>query len=290
MKTGFVHLTDGRQLEYIDNGLASTRALVLHHGSPIEMHIWDSTMQWLTERGVRAIAYTRPGYGESTRNPERTVIGNNSDLEAVLTHLGVTEFVSVGWSAGGPPALASGLLSGCRGVAAIASPAPFDGEGLDYFAGMPEDFARESAISSQSVDAAFEFKQATVDGLRSLTVEGFVEGFRERPAYAEFEQRYQASFQELVDSLQRGLTPDALAYAEDDHSFLKPWGFDLTSLTVPVGVWLGDHDEFIPPGHATWLAEHIPNADLHLLTDQNHISIVVEYRDEILNTAIAALD
>ena len=56
----------------------------------------------------------------------------------VLDHLGAERAWVVGWSGGGPHALACAALmpDRVRGTALIASVAPYPAEGLDYLAGM----------------------------------------------------------------------------------------------------------------------------------------------------------
>ena len=286
---GFVELQDGRKLEFIDNGLESNKAIVLHHGSPMEMLYFQGLLASLAARGVRAIAYTRPGYGESTRHPGRSVIDNNADLAAVLSHLNISQFVSLGWSAGGPPTLASTLLDGCLGVSVVATPAPFDQPDLDCFAGMTDSFAAECRACSTNIAASFDFKQAHISDVLALTPDLLLTAFSNRPAYAKYEAGYKTMACDLSTSLMRGVSPDAMGFAEDDYSWLKPWGFNVYSINTPVQMWIGDTDEFIPVSHAQWFAKHVRNIDLHILEGQDHISIMVEYVDHILEGALSLL-
>ena len=103
-------LSDGRALDCTDNGVSSKSALILHHGTPTSMAVWGTWLAATAEEGIRSIAFTRPGYAGSDRKVGHTVISANNDLEEILNHLEVENFVSVGWSGGGPYALASGLL------------------------------------------------------------------------------------------------------------------------------------------------------------------------------------
>lgn len=286
---GLLQLSDGRQIEYLDNGVGSERALVLHHGSPCEAFFWTTTLKQLASKGVRAVAYTRPGYGESTRLPDRNLIDGNRDLAAVLEHLDVAKFVSVGWSAGGPTALASGLLDGCHGVVAVASPAPFDADDLDFYDGMGADFAEECAATVMDLDTAFKYKQEHTEGLKSLSVEDILGGLAPRSSRPEFYAEYRVLGHDLLTTLKRGLTPDAMGYTEDDRSFLKPWGFYPGALSVPVQIWLGRNDPYVPVAHAEWLHEHINDSELHLLEDHDHISTWVEHCDQFLADAIETL-
>ena len=286
---GFVELQDGRKLEFIDNDIKSEKAIVLHHGSPMEMLYFEGLVDSLAARGVRAIAYTRPGYGESTRLPNRNVIDNNSDLATILANQNIAQFVSFGWSAGGPPALASTLLENCRGASVVATPAPFDRPDLDGFAGMTDAFTAECRACSSSVDSSFAFKQAHIDDVKALTPELLLSVFSNRDASAKYETEYKTMAHDLSKSLMRAIDPDTIGFAEDDHSWLKPWGFDTEAIDRPVQMWIGSHDEYIPVAHAEWFGNHVRAVDLHILEGQDHVSIMVEHFDQILDSAISLL-
>ena len=56
-----------------------------------------------------------------------------------------------------------------------------------------------------------------------------------------------------------------------------PWGFDLSSIRVPVLYWHGKQDRFVPFGHGVWLASRIPGVEARLTDDDGHITLS-EYR------------
>ncbi len=91
------------------------------------------------ERGLRVLRYDRAGYGGSTPNPGRAVADVVPDMEDMLDALEVDRYVSLGGSGGCPHSFACGALSQrCLAAAAIAAPAPYPAEGLDWLAGMGE--------------------------------------------------------------------------------------------------------------------------------------------------------
>jgi pimeloyl-ACP methyl ester carboxylesterase len=61
---------------------------------------------------------------------------------------------------------------------------------------------------------------------------------------------------------------------------------DLARIGVPVWSVLGEHDEFIKPEHAAYLAETIPGASLHMLPGVSHFAPV--QRPEVFNGAMLA--
>jgi pimeloyl-ACP methyl ester carboxylesterase len=47
-------------------------------------------------------------------------------------------------------------------------------------------------------------------------------------------------------------------WADDDLAHIRPWGFDVDEITVPVLVRYGATDVLVPPAHGEWLAAHVP--------------------------------
>jgi pimeloyl-ACP methyl ester carboxylesterase len=42
---------------------------------------------------------------------------------------------------------------------------------------------------------------------------------------------------------------------------------------VPVSIWQGRDDRFVPITHGEWLADHVPGARSHLLESEGHTSL-----------------
>ena len=75
---------------------------------------------------------------------------------------------------------------------------------------------------------------------------------------------------------------------DDDMAFIRPWGFELASIRVPVHVWQGRHDRMVPYAHGPWLASHIPTAIPHLFDDEGHLSLGVTRFGDILDALVAS--
>src|SRR5712671_7318572 len=132
---------DGRTLAIEEAGAPGGRPVLVHNGTPNSRHLFGPAAADAAARGLRLIGYDRPGYGGSTPQPGRTVADCAADVRAISAELGIDRLAMWGHSGGGPYALAcAALLPDLVAAAAtLASPAPFDGEGLDYFAGMSQD-------------------------------------------------------------------------------------------------------------------------------------------------------
>ena len=90
-----------------------------------------------TKLDLRLVTRSRPGYGGSPPRPLQDrmprIVDDIPDIVAILEKLEIDEFVVVGWSGGGPRALACAAMlpERCRAAATLAGLAPFDAEGLE---------------------------------------------------------------------------------------------------------------------------------------------------------------
>jgi pimeloyl-ACP methyl ester carboxylesterase len=105
-----VRLGDGRVLDVVSAGPASGDALFLHSGTPSGAVPYLHAVEVATARGLRYVRYARPGYADSTRQPGRSVADCAPDVAAIADALGLQRMYTIGWSGGGPHALACAAL------------------------------------------------------------------------------------------------------------------------------------------------------------------------------------
>jgi pimeloyl-ACP methyl ester carboxylesterase len=77
----------------------------------------------------------------------------------------------------------------------------------------------------------------------------------------------------LLDHMGAGIGASVDGWIDDDRAFVAPWGFDLASIRVPVQLWQGEQDKFVPYGHGVWLAAHIPGVDARLTAEDGHLTL-----------------
>jgi len=228
------------------------------------------------ERGIRLISYDRPGYGGSSPHDGRSVADAAADVGMIADALGVGRFGTYGGSGGGPHTLACASLLAERvvGAIAIASVAPYGVEGLDWTAGMGQGNIDEFGAAQQSRDALAEFTARERDELLAADPAAMVEAIRTLVSPVDAAALTGDLGDYMLASIRAAIDESVEGWVEDDLAFLRPWGFDLESVGVPVALWHGEQDLFVPIAHGRWLAEHLDGAEVHIEPEHGHLSLV----------------
>jgi len=77
----------------------------------------------------------------------------------------------------------------------------------------------------------------------------------------------------MAFSMKDGLAPGSQGWW-DDNCMVRPWGFDVADIAVPLLLLHGKHDKFVPFGHGEWLAAHIPGVEARLSEDDGHLTLM----------------
>jgi pimeloyl-ACP methyl ester carboxylesterase len=283
-----VALSTGRIVDVLRGGAATGPALVMHHGTPLDATIWNDWDGVARDAGLQLVALSRPGYARSTRRPGRIVADVASDVVEILARGDVPWFVTVGWSGGGPHALAcAALLPACRAAATIAGVAPYGEAELDFLAGMgPENVAEfGAALAGESTLRAWMNEYGSP--VRSITGATLAAELGGLAPQADRDVLTGDFADHMAGSMRRALAAGFDGWIDDDLAFTTGWGFDLRTIRVPVSVWQGDLDLMVPLAHGRRLAETIPGAQAKMVEGHGHISLRLAYREQIVNELLA---
>lgn len=260
-----MRLPDGRSLAYAEYGTPAGVPALFFHGAPGSRLSAALLAPAAQAGGVRLIGVDRPGSGLSEPQSERTRQDWPRDVEALADALGLDRFAVLGWSAGGPYALACGALIPHRltmvGILAGIGPlgrfrpatmrnllrVRLDSDTNRMADSLAATWTRTRDAAATKVEAAQEAAVAVAAGIR--------EGVRQNPAAAMHELRL----------LARG------------------WDFDPAAVTgVPVRFWHGKADAMVPAWQTRMLAAEIPEAQATYIPAAGHVSLLTEHGAEIL--------
>lgn len=263
-------LRDGRRLGYLEYGDPAGHPIFFFHGfgSTRLMRHPDETIP--ASLGLRVISVDRPGIGLSDAQPGRRLLDWPQDVLSLARDLGIGRFAVLGWSGGGPYALAcahalpdrvtaTGVISGPapllydraseyltrrhRGAARVAWRAPWILRVALWRWGRPQ--RRDPVLAFESaVDGMVASDQALMADprLREIMIENASEVYRQGG---------------------RGMYDEGLVLT-------GPWGFRPDDLTVPVHLWHGDLDDTVPAEMARHLARAIPDCHATFYPGEGH--------------------
>ena len=272
MNYSHLRLKDGRQLAFVEGGAPDGFTVFYFHGTPssrLEAAFADDAA---ARSGFRLIATDRPGFGQSDFQHDRTLQSWPSDVLALADHLRIGDFGIAGHSGGGAYLFACGASIDPSRLKFIGALAPWSP------VASPEILA-----SLNRLDRAFSNLARWVPWIMSLGFApmGWAAAHRpklllrllktavslpdrrvlERPDVA---RAFSGMEREAFRQGSRGAAQDAyLAYSD--------WGFHMADNRVPMHMWIGDDDIFVPMAMGRYIAKTVPQMNTHWIHGGGHL-------------------
>lgn len=225
LSTDACTLPDGRTLSYATGGDPDGRPVVVHHGTPGSRLFGALLSAPAAEVGVRLVVPDRPGYGRSSPAPDEWSWEDwPADLGALLDAASIDRAGALGFSGGGPFALAAASDDRVTRVGLVSSVVPPAENALATLASVP--FALRALFRFSKAFASFSGPDAVVSQYTDRSVSDAVA------------EAVAADFHEA-------LAPGARAVERENRAFASA-SLDTDSVGVPVHAWHGTSDENTP--------------------------------------------
>jgi pimeloyl-ACP methyl ester carboxylesterase len=274
---------DGRTLAIEEGGDPAGRPVLVHNGTPNSRHLFAPVAADAAARGLRLIGYDRPGYGGSTPQPGRSVADCAADVRAICAELGIARLAVWGISGGGPHLLACAALLPdlVTAAASLASLAPSDAEGLDWFDGMGQDNVDDFKLQQSDKVAARAKLEAEREANLAASGEDLAGLLKTLLTPADAAVLTGEFAEYLAYTGREGLAPGSQGWWDDGEAFDRSWGFELSAIEIPVLLMHGRQDQFVPFGHGQWLAARVPGVEARLLDDDGHLTLITSRIGEV---------
>jgi pimeloyl-ACP methyl ester carboxylesterase len=274
-----LRLRDGRQLGFAQWGDPIGRPILFMHGfgaSRLARHPADDLT---AELGVRLVTIDRPGIGLSDAQPRRRVAMWAADVAQLADHLGIADFGILGWSAGGPHALACAALLGDRitRVGLVSSAAPLSGAGAARYltprwrltAWLARNASWTLGLALRGIARAFERDPvaAAPQSISQMTSE-------DRALMADPDVLAMVTAA-AVEAFRQG----TVGAADDIAALAAPWSFELADVRQHVLLWHGDCDRDIPVRVGRHLAASLPSCSATYVPDRGHFLFLAIWAD-----------
>jgi len=285
-----IPLADGRTLAYACYGDPAGVAVLHFHGWPGSHLDFAPNDEAARKAGARVIAVDRPGVGESDIRVGRRLRDWPADITTLVDALGIEHFAVLGFSFGGPYALAVADALGNRvralGLVSAMGPLnrPHATKGMMRPTRLLFTLARTAgwlarpAVAGMTRSIARAPDRFVTQMYRSLAI----------PDRAVLDARpdVAAAITEAAVAMCRaGSDPvltDALAVTQD-------WAFRVEDIHVPTFVWQGADDRNVPRHIGEHYGRTIPGAVLKIYEHEGHF-VFYSHATDILDALAARVD
>ena len=277
----FAHLADGRTLSYAEYGDSSAEPVFYFHGWPGSRYEGDMFLH----PKIRLIAVERPGMGYSDFKSGRTLLDWATDVGELADILGINRFGVLGFSGGGPYAIACAYhLPECLTATVVVN-------GLGRLT-IP------NAMKGLSLQHRFVFHLArrapwmlslllglNIAGVRRLATKTQPNGSPpiampeiDRHLITQNSDLRQLLLRDMMESFRQGTRGPVW----EQSLYVRSWGFELSAVKAPVHLWQGLEDINVSPAMGRYLADNLPNCRAHFCEGEGHISLAYNHLEEIL--------
>ncbi|GAA4553243.1 alpha/beta hydrolase [Pseudonocardia xishanensis] len=281
-----ITVVGGRRVAWTEHGDPGGAPVVFLHGTP-DSRVGKSYLDAAArERGLRMICPDRPGVGRSDPLPGHTIAGYAGQVAALARALGAERYAVLGYSGGGPFALAcaAGADPALTAVTVVAGLGPLDRAG-----------ARDG-VSADDLELVDLARDRPWVGALLLRVERLgvrlAPGLALRQVVADLDDDDRAMLHHvggdlLLAGFREALRPGPRGVLTEYRLLGEPWGLDWQAVRVPVHLVHGDADRTVPSHHAEDVLGRLPTGlgRLHRVAGVGHVSIV-RHLDAVLDTLV----
>lgn len=279
-------LKDGRRLGYGIYGNRSGFPVIDFHGIPGSRREAALIASYLQRDDLCLIGFDRPGYGRSS--PKRAFQINDlpADVCALVDHLGISRFGALGYSGGGPFALACAAQLPERvaalGLVSAVGPADIGS------AGMHEANRKKFNMAQRLPWLARAMLWVVFSGLRRNPVR------LEKQLRSIWQQMPEPDRQVLAEDERfaaeiLAITQDAMlcgvsGWVHEEVMMASPWPFHVRDIhAVPIFLWHGVLDRNVPVSMARALTGQLQGCQAEFVEAEGHISLLYHRGTEIVD-------
>lgn len=216
----------------------------------------------------------RPGYGLSSYARGRRLIDWPQDLHQLTQRLKANRYGVIGFSAGGPYALACGAVfpENISRLLLISSDPPVSDRFLKTE--LPS-LVRVNTWMLKVSRRIFYLSFQLYWKYARNNPQQFIRMAKAQSAQADrtlLEQEEIGAI--LLKTWTENLRVDSLGYAKDAELLLLDWGIDLGKISLEVQLWWGAQDKTTPTIIQEYFAKRLPKSRIHLQANAGHFGFL----------------
>ncbi|OGV27695.1 MAG: hypothetical protein A3F18_00895 [Legionellales bacterium RIFCSPHIGHO2_12_FULL_37_14] len=278
-----IQLWNGRQIGFAEYGHPQGQPVLYFHGFPGSRLEIEPFHDIALTQAIRIISIDRPGMGLSTLDKDRTLLSWADDIIEFTDILQLKSFSIIGHSGGAPfvAACAFSIPEKINTAVIVSGMAPFDNP--DSHVGMASAQLKANKLIKKMPWLAYPIMWLNKKMLQSPKM--LEKMIQQLPAvdqlFFQDEKKRAAIVNNVLEAFRNGVIGPA---QEMQLLLTKTWGFQLDEIRCPVIIWQGSIDTQVPISHAKIYANLIQNAQLNLIENEGHHSLINNHMFEILES------
>ncbi|KAJ5631088.1 uncharacterized protein N7484_011188 [Penicillium longicatenatum] len=277
-------LKNGRTLGYAEYGNPTDYPLLYFHGYPSSRLEGWGFGQWPERLGFRLIVPDRPGFGLSSYQPNRRILDWPADVEALISHLGLSRFAILGCSGGGPYAIACAHLLPAHMLSAVA-----------VVAGAPPWVAgtKDVTLSRKLLSRAAIYCPGTLEmvfnpfsivlrwimesGLMTRWLDNWIDGMKregkanERPNAKEEDLSTEEARKRMLSASFEAFVQGSGGAIQEARLLSQDWGFRFQDVPYDgIRIWHGTKDVNAPIDMVRYMVKRLPRPVFHELEEDHY--------------------
>ena len=276
-----IQAPNGRVISFADFGEDNKTPAFYCHGGPGSRNSVKGNSDKDNENLIRFIGVDRPGYGNTSPLPGRTINDWTDDLLLIAEHLNIEKFYMIGVSTGGSYSLATaarfpdrvlGVLVCCGMSDMRWASSNANMPGVEQYVGLSREEAYQKAVQDMGEDGSRMLSNDEKTGNSNLSAPDLA--YIQKPE----------NIERFIDdaTFAQGVT----GYADDrlaDYSSQGWSSFKVECVQCPVNIIHGEVDTIVPVAHARHTAEIVNNSDLKIYPNHGHLSISDEINENLIS-------
>jgi len=271
---GAVELGNGTRVTYTEYGCPDGTPVVVLHGTPGSRRLGRLFETDALEHDVRVLALDRPGFGDATPWPDRSIADAGRFVTAVLDDAGVEAAGLIAFSGGAAHALATAASDPARVTR------------VDVVSGATPPSVTDATPTVQRLLAGLATATPTLLG-------GLLRGQatlarRLDPSFVV--NQYTTGESAIPEEVAAVVKADFLAALAGDASgavtefrnAARAWGVPYAEITVPVRFRHGSADTNVPIDGVHRLADRLPTGRVDVLDGADHLDTLVRSVPELV--------
>jgi pimeloyl-ACP methyl ester carboxylesterase len=279
-----INLNDDRTLGYAEYGSSNGFPILYFHGLPGSRLEAEKLHHSALKMNVRLIGLDRPGLGLSSIQKNRTLLTWAEDISELTTALNLKKFSIIGHSGGAPyvAACAYRLPEKVHKAVIVSGIAP-----LTYQEAISSLHKAQKLMFWMIRYCPIILKWMMRSSFKALENPNQLKKMLKQLPEADrkvFDNPHDKD--SMILSLKEAFRQNVEGVVNDFKLLPKPWGFNLEDIKCPFIIWQGGKDQQAPVKHAEIYAKHVPQAKYVLLEEEGHISILYNYGEQIITSAL----